>query len=130
MPGLWSSVDNGVILAEIPTVVEAELARRAPGAFRNAVGDPGRCGRSAEPVVFQDPSADDHLLDVRGALADEQHRGLAVEALDLVLLGEPVPAVDAEGVLDDVPAVLRREVVLAENLIRAAHAANTLVTPR
>ena len=37
--------------------------------------------------------------------------GLAVEPLDLVLLGEAVAAVDAEGVLDDLVAVLRGEVL-------------------
>ena len=45
-----------------------------------------------------------------GSLADEQHQGLAVEPLDLVLLGVAVAAVDAEGLLDDIGAVLGGEV--------------------
>jgi hypothetical protein len=64
-------------------------------------------------VLFEDPATDDHLLDVGGALADEQHGGFPVEALDLVLLGEAVAAVDAERVLDDVAAVLRGELGLS-----------------
>src|SRR4029450_4823631 len=66
---------------------------------------------SAQLVVLEKPAADDHPLDVGGALADQQHRRLAVEPLDLVLLGEAVAAVDPEGVLDDLGAVLRGEVL-------------------
>ena len=49
-----------------------------------------------DPVVLEDAPSDDHLLDVGGALADEEHGSFPVKALDLVLLGEPVAAVDAE----------------------------------
>ena len=45
------------------------------------------------------------------ALADEQHRSVPVEALDLVLLRIAVPAVDAERVLDHLLAVLAGEVL-------------------
>src|SRR5260370_16715233 len=62
---------------------------------------PASSPAGAEPVLLQQPAADDHLLDVGRALADQQHRGLPVEPLDLVLLGVAVAAVDAEGVLDD-----------------------------
>src|SRR3954454_5654741 len=64
-----------------------------------------------ELVLLQQPATDDHPLDVGRALADEQHRRLAVEALDLVLLGVAVAAVDAERVLDDLLAVLAGEVL-------------------
>src|SRR6476469_5160000 len=66
---------------------------------------------SLELVVLDEAAADDHPLDVGRALADEQHRRLAVEALDLVLLGVAVAAVDAEAVLDDLRAVLGRKVL-------------------
>src|SRR4029453_8637745 len=56
-------------------------------------------GVGSEFVVFEEAAADDHALDVGGALADEQHRGLAVQPLDLVLLGEALPALDGEGPL-------------------------------
>jgi hypothetical protein len=62
-------------------------------------------------VFLEKAPTDDHLLDLRDALADEQHRHLPVEALDLVLLGEAVAAMDAEGVLHDLLAVFRREVL-------------------
>src|SRR3954453_16156127 len=64
-----------------------------------------------ELVLLEQPAADDHPLDVSGALADEEHRRLAVQPLDLVLLGVAVAAMDAEGVLDDLLAVLRRQVL-------------------
>src|SRR5689334_14081036 len=63
---------------------------------------------SPRGVLLEQPPADDHPLDVGGALADEEHRRLPVEAFDLVLLGVPVPAVDPERVLDDLRAVLGR----------------------
>src|SRR5699024_5750886 len=76
------------------------------------VTDAPRLRRSAlDRVVLEDRLADDHLLDLGGALTDEQHRGLPVEALDLVLLGVAEAAVDAEGLLDDVGAVLGGEVL-------------------
>ena len=60
---------------------------------------------------LQQPAADDHPLDVGGALADQQHRGLPVEPLDLVLLGEAVAAVDPERVLHHLRAVLAGQVL-------------------
>src|SRR3712207_8054408 len=51
----------------------------------------------------------DHALDLRRALADEQQRRVAVDALDLVLLGVAVAAVDAQRLLGAEPAGLRRE---------------------
>jgi hypothetical protein len=47
---------------------------------------------------------------IGGAFPDEEHGDVAVEAFDLVLPGVAVAAVDAEGVLDDIPAVFGREV--------------------
>src|SRR6476646_4076447 len=60
-------------------------------------------------VPLEELLADHHALDLRGALADQQQRGVAVEALDLVLLRVAVAAVDAERVLDDLLAGLGGE---------------------
>src|SRR6201996_1539883 len=58
-------------------------------------------------VPLEDLFADHHALDLRGPLADQEQRRVAVEALDLVLLRVAVAAVDAEGVLDVFLAGLR-----------------------
>jgi NADPH:quinone reductase-like Zn-dependent oxidoreductase len=50
--------------------------------------------------MLEEAPADDRLLDFRGPLPDQEHGGIAVEALDLVLLRVAVAAVDAQGVLD------------------------------
>src|SRR5690242_17666832 len=55
-------------------------------------------------VPLQQLLADHHALDLRGSLADQQQRRVAVEALDLVLLGVAVAAVDAEAFFDAVLA--------------------------
>ena len=75
--------------------------------------EPVRAERSlaGDLVLLEQAAADDHLLDLGGALADQQHRHLPVQTLDLVLLGEAVAAVDAEGVLHDLLGVLRRQVL-------------------
>src|SRR4051812_38902846 len=75
---------------------------------------PGRRGRfgvvdASDLVAGDELAADDHALDLAGALADEQQRRVAVEAFDLVFLGVAVAAVDPEGVLDDLLAGLGRE---------------------
>ncbi len=55
----------------------------------------------------------DHAVDdvgrqpPRGVMQPEQQRRVAVQPLDLVLLGVAVAAVDAEGVLDALLAFLR-----------------------
>src|SRR5665647_3495999 len=54
--------------------------------------------RSAQGIVLQQSPPDDHPLDVSRAFTNEQHRRLAIEPLDLVLLGVSVATVDAEGV--------------------------------
>src|SRR5690349_23509544 len=69
----------------------------------------GTPGATLDLVALQELLADDHALDLARALADQQQRGVAVQALDLVLLRVAVAAVDAEGVLDDLLAGLRRE---------------------
>src|SRR4051812_29757329 len=58
-------------------------------------------------VPLQELLADHHALDLRGSLADQQQRRVAVEALDLVLLRVAVAAVDAEALLDALLAGLR-----------------------
>src|SRR6185437_2222159 len=65
--------------------------------------------RGLELVTLQQLAADDHALDLRGALADQQQRRVAIEALDLVFLGVAVAAVDAEALLDAVAAGLGGE---------------------
>src|SRR5664280_2172944 len=51
---------------------------------------PGPSASALELVVLQQAPTNDHPLDLRSALADEQHGSLAVEPLDLVLLGVAV----------------------------------------
>src|SRR5438128_6346507 len=51
-------------------------------------------------VPLQQLFADHHALDLRGALADQDQRRVAVEALDLLLLRVAVAAVDPDRVLD------------------------------
>src|SRR4051794_5445641 len=68
-----------------------------------------RRARRLDLVAPQQRAADDHALDLRRALADQQQRRVAVQALDLVLLGVPVAPVDAERVLDDLLAGLGGE---------------------
>src|SRR5680860_762746 len=60
-------------------------------------------------VPLQKLLADHHALDLRGPLADQQQRRVAVEALDLVLLRVAIAAVDAEALLDALLAGLRGE---------------------
>src|SRR6476620_4680911 len=64
---------------------------------------------SSDLVPLEELLADNHALDLRGSLADQQQRRVAVEALDLVLLRVAVAAVDAEAFLDAVLAALRGE---------------------
>src|SRR5947209_20520598 len=54
----------------------------------------------SDRVALQELAADDHALDLGGALADQQQRRVAVQPLDLVLLRVAVAAVDAERLLD------------------------------
>src|SRR3954452_23731230 len=68
---------------------------------------PGSAG--SDPVALQELLADHHALDLRRALADQQQRRVAIQALDLVLLGVAVAAVDAEALLDAEAPGLRRE---------------------
>src|SRR2546423_13583806 len=65
--------------------------------------------RISDLVALEELLADDHPLDLRRALSDEEQRRVAVQALDLVLLRVSVAPVDAEGVLDDLLARLRGE---------------------
>src|SRR5215210_5598719 len=85
------------------------MPRRKPGARGMGGGLPRGPGPDSDLVALQELAADDHALDLRGALADQQQRRVAVEPLDLVLLRVAVAAVDAEGVLDDLLAGLGGE---------------------
>src|SRR6185369_647224 len=62
---------------------------------------------AVELVLLEQAPRDDRLLDLRGALADQQERGLPHQALDLVLLGVAVAAVNAERLLHHLGAILR-----------------------
>src|SRR5438876_1236321 len=62
-----------------------------------------------DPVSLEQLLPDHHALDLGRALADQEQRRVAVEPLDLVLLRVAVPAVDPEGVLDDLLADLGGE---------------------
>src|SRR4051794_4712966 len=50
-------------------------------------------------IALEQLPADHHLLDLGGALADQEQRRVAVDALDLVFLGVAVAAVDAQRLL-------------------------------
>src|SRR5690606_38797713 len=63
-------------------------------------------GSALELVLPEQAAADDRLLDLAGALTDEQERRLAHEPLDLVLLGVAVAAVDAERLGGHLGAIL------------------------
>src|SRR5205085_14590 len=71
-------------------------AMRAGASFRE-VGD-GACW-TLDLMPLQELAADHHALDLRGPLADQKQRRVAIEALDLVLLGVAVAAVDAQALL-------------------------------
>src|SRR6185437_12118567 len=60
-------------------------------------------------VALEQLAPDHHPLDLRGALADQQQRRIAVDPLDLVLLGVAVTAVDAQALLGTEAAGLRRK---------------------
>src|SRR4029077_3228076 len=60
-------------------------------------------------VPLEELFADHHALDLRGSLADQEQRRVAVETLDLVLLRVTVATVYAEALLDALLASLRGE---------------------
>src|SRR6185437_10228339 len=74
--------------------------------------NPRRSARiSPGPVLAEQTPADDRLLDLAGALPDQQERRLPHQALDLVLLRVAVAPVDAERLLRHLRAVLARQVL-------------------
>src|SRR5918999_5272028 len=93
-PGAWLAA---------ATAARQSVAGRAMATLRNR-----RIGR-LDLVARQQLAPDDHALDLRRALADQQQRRVAVQPLDLVLLRVAVAAVDAEAVLDDLLAGLGGE---------------------
>src|ERR1700734_3002962 len=76
----------------------AQRLRRAGAARRN----PARS--RSNPILGEQPLADDRLLDLAGSLADEQERSIAHQPLDLILFGVAVSTVDAEALLGDLRA--------------------------
>src|SRR5436190_5407768 len=77
--------------------------------IRSAVDATALAALHLDLVPLQELLADNHALDLGGALADQEQRRVAVEALYLVLLGVAVAAVDAEALLDALLAGLRGE---------------------
>src|SRR3954468_21594097 len=86
--------------------VALAVSARSAAAAMTAARTPRRM---SDLVALEELLADDHPLDLRRPLADQEKRRVAVEALDLVLLGVAVSAVDAERVLDDLLAGLGGE---------------------
>src|SRR5215467_6172697 len=70
----------------------------------------------------EDLAADHHALDLGGALAGQEQRRVAVEALDLVLLRVAVATVDAEAFFDAELARLRGDQLRHPRLEVRAHA--------
>src|SRR4051794_1245976 len=68
--------------------------RRAIRSRPSITGPASQSGSALELVIGEEAATDDGLLDVRRALADEEHRRFAVEPLDLVLLRVAVATVD------------------------------------
>src|SRR5918995_83234 len=77
-----------------------------------AMGSIVKCSRQAgsptrsDRVALQQLLADHHSLDLRGPLPDQEKRGIAVQALDLVLLRVPIAPVDPKRLLDHLLAGL------------------------
>src|SRR6185437_4978630 len=65
--------------------------------------------RLSDLVTLQQLAADHHALDLGRPLADQQQRRVAIDALDLVLLGVAVATVDAQALLGAEAARLRGE---------------------
>src|SRR5690348_8646027 len=83
----------------------ARYPRRAVAGTRN------RMRTWSESVVGEKALADDVLLDLAGALADQQERRVAHQPLDLVFLRIPVSAVNAEALLSDLGTELACQVL-------------------
>src|SRR5437764_3813530 len=60
---------------------------------------PARGATGSDLVALEQLAPDDHALDLARALADQLQRSVAVDPLDLVLLGVAVAAVDAQALL-------------------------------
>src|SRR5262245_29353121 len=56
----------------------------------------------------EEGSGDDHAVHLRGTLADPPHARLAVPPLEGELLGDAIPAVDLDGLVDDAAQDLAR----------------------
>src|SRR5438445_4205985 len=76
---------------------------------RGARGCGAHDARGSDLVPLQELAPDHHALDLGGALADQQKRRVAVQALYLELLRVAVAAVDAQRLLDAEAACLGRE---------------------
>src|SRR4051812_34159123 len=99
--GLVACRDKPPHRLKLSGFLPAAWRRSKPSQATSTFGD-----RSGELVLPHQPAADDRLLDLRGALADEQKRRLAEQPLDLVLLGVAIAAVDAERLGGHLEAVL------------------------
>src|SRR5438132_1418506 len=82
-----------------PFTAAPRVARRTERVKRSALG----------AIKLQQALRDDQALDLVGALSDDQHGRVAVQALHLELLREPVPAVHTQRLGDDLETGLRGE---------------------
>src|SRR6185312_8178161 len=73
-------------------------------------GRGNRVPSCSDPVVGEQSLADDVLLDLAGALTDQQEWGISHQPLDLVFLRVAVAAVDPEALLGHFRTELTRQV--------------------
>src|SRR3954447_25069479 len=99
--------EAGAARASAPARTAARASPRIRASFRKASLPVAL--KLLNLVALEQFAPDHHALDLGRALADQEQRSVAVEALDLVLLRVAVAAVDAERVLHDLLAGLRGE---------------------
>src|SRR3954452_17652821 len=99
--------EAGAARASAPARTAARASPRIRASFRKASLPVAL--KLLNLVPLEQFAPDHHPLDLGRALADQEQRSVAVQALDLVLLRVAVAAVDAERVLHDLLAGLRGE---------------------
>src|SRR6266542_6370693 len=92
------------------TIFSRARAGTSRSRFRTAIAisSAGRA-KGSDLVALQELLADHHLLDLGSPLANQEQRRVAVDPLDLVLLGIAVPAVDPQALLRVRPGGLGRK---------------------
>src|SRR6266511_579525 len=130
---LWIYTFGPLIGGSAAGVLYGLLRRwqRVPEVEGLAVPERGESPASPDPlrdlVALQELPGDHQLLDLAGALSNQQERGVAVQALDRVLGAVAVSAVDAEGLGHDLVAGLGAEVLGHAGLEVAALAGRLLL---